>query len=161
MQLLAEEDLTPAAFAPYCALRWLTRRSLKKLSLAHDNILEEIPVVIHNTHLLRALLVELEADLEQQPEVAVCCALLCLTVRQARSRLDLPTHTFLEKNIQYLMDCVEDLSTSVLPSKISSAHVPQRDAKVPGFPKGAGQGADGRAAVYAAEGLSRVHRRRC
>ena len=58
-----------------------------------DGIFEEIPIIMRNSQLTRALLVELQTDASDKFD-----------------SLDLSTHGFLEKNVRFLMDCVDDLS---------------------------------------------------
>jgi len=71
-----------------------TKDSLSKAGVSYNDIFEEIPVKIHNSPLIKALLLELdeEANIESDFE-----------------RLNLSTNPFLEKNLEFLVECLEDL----------------------------------------------------
>eukprot|EP00918_Siedleckia_nematoides_P078473 GHVU01171707.1.p1 GENE.GHVU01171707.1~~GHVU01171707.1.p1 ORF type:complete len:339 (+),score=43.52 GHVU01171707.1:25-1017(+) len=69
--------------------------SLKTNDISFEKMFEEIPIKIKNSHLINTLLCELE---ETAP------------IEGKYSFLDLATSTVLEKNMQMLMDCVDDLS---------------------------------------------------
>jgi len=73
-----------------------TQESLTKSGLSFNDIFEELPIKIHNSHLVNGLLMELEEN-----NVAPCDF----------DRLDLSTNPFLEKNLEFLIECIDDLST--------------------------------------------------
>jgi translation initiation factor 3 subunit H len=63
--------------------------------VSYKDIFEEIPIRIHNSLLSSALLYELqEAGAESDFE-----------------KLDLSTNPFLEKNLEFLVECLDDLSS--------------------------------------------------
>jgi len=74
----------------------LSKESLAKENLSFKDIFEEIPVKIHNAQLVNAFLIDLEekgASLETDFD-----------------RLDLSTNSYLEKNLEFLIECLDDLS---------------------------------------------------
>jgi len=72
-----------------------TKDSLNKSNVSYKDIFEEIPIRIHNSLLSSALLYELqEAGAESDFE-----------------KLDLSTNPFLEKNLEFLVECLDDLSS--------------------------------------------------
>jgi len=73
-----------------------TKESLSKSGVSYNDIFEEVPVKIHNSPLIKALLLELaeEANIESDFE-----------------RLNLSINPFLEKNLEFLVECLEDLGT--------------------------------------------------
>jgi len=72
-----------------------TKDIITKLGLSFDDIFEEIPIKIHNSLLTKALLWELDEIAELDPDF---------------ERLDLSTNPFLEKNLEFLIECLDDLS---------------------------------------------------
>ena len=70
------------------------RFRFQKKQLKFENIFEEVPVVLRSSLMARALLSELAIDLKTE----------------TFDRLDLSTHSYLEKNVRCLMDCVDQLS---------------------------------------------------
>jgi len=72
-----------------------TQESLTKSGLSFNDIFEKLPIKIHNSHLVNGLLMELEEN-----NVAPCDF----------DRLDLSTNPFLEKNLEFLIECIDDLS---------------------------------------------------
>jgi len=72
-----------------------TKDALTKHGLSFDDIFEEIPIKIHNSLLTKALLWELDEVAEMDPEF---------------ERLDISTNPFLEKNLEFLIECLDDLS---------------------------------------------------
>jgi len=72
-----------------------TQESLTKSGLSFNDIFEELPIKIHNSHLINGLLMELEEN-----NVTPCDF----------DRLDLSTNPFLEKNLEFLIECIDDLS---------------------------------------------------
>merc|ERR1719317_1626363 len=72
-----------------------TPDAISKHTICFENIFEEIPVVLRNSHLCNALLCELADNTRQQ---------------QKFSSLDLGTSSMLEKNLRQLMECVDDVA---------------------------------------------------
>merc|ERR1711976_328585 len=81
MKLYMEGDFTPD--------------SVKGSGISFESMFEEVPVVVKNSHLVNTLLCELE---EMSPS------------ENQHNFLDLATGTVLEKNVQLLIDSVDDLS---------------------------------------------------
>jgi len=73
-----------------------TKESLAKADLSFTDVFEEIPIKIHNSHLVNAFLFELEEDLSFNSDF---------------DRLYLSTNAFLEKNLEFLNECLDDLAT--------------------------------------------------
>ncbi|CAG0886712.1 unnamed protein product [Cyprideis torosa] len=73
----------------------------KKMGLSFENMLQEIKVVLRNSVLINALLMEVE---EMAEETAVF----------NDSLMDLGTSSVLEKHVRHLMDAVDDLSQEVI-----------------------------------------------
>jgi translation initiation factor 3 subunit H len=71
-----------------------TPEVIKELKLNHDNFLEELPVVIKNSHLVNALLCELEDNAPSSKNYRF---------------LDLSTSNVLEKNLRSLIENVDEL----------------------------------------------------
>jgi len=71
-----------------------TKESLSKGSVSYNDIFEEIPVKIHNSLLIKSLLNTLdeEGNIESDFE-----------------RLNLSTNPFMEKNLEFLIECLDDL----------------------------------------------------
>jgi len=71
-----------------------TKESLSKAGVNYNDIFEEVPTKIHNSLLIKALLMELddEGNVESDYE-----------------RLNLSTNPFLEKNLEFLIECLDDL----------------------------------------------------
>lgn len=76
-----------------------TPETIKKLRVSFDNILEEVPVVIKNSHLVNELLLELS---EQIPPEA------------GSQFLDLGSADVLEEQLQQLMQTVDDLNLEAI-----------------------------------------------
>jgi len=81
MKLYADKDFSPDA--------------VKKAGINFENMFEEIPVVVKNSHLVNSLCCELE---ELAPST------------DKYSFLDLATGSVLEKNLRLLMECVDEMS---------------------------------------------------
>ena len=64
-------------------------------SLKYSEVLEEVPIRLHNSGLINAFLFE-----QRQKETSTCDF----------DRLDLSTNPFLEKNLEFLCEWVDDLS---------------------------------------------------
>ncbi len=71
-----------------------TTEALKKTGLCYENVFEEIPIVIHNSYLINTLLCELK---EISPPTG-------------DNFLSLSSGNMLEKNLELLMDYVDDLA---------------------------------------------------
>jgi len=72
-----------------------TKDSLTKGNITFENIFEEIPITIHNSQLVNAFLY----DLQEQAIVESCDF----------DRLDLSTNSFLERNLEYMIDSMDEL----------------------------------------------------
>lgn len=70
--------------------------ALRSSNLTYESIFEEVAVVIKTSHLGLAMIDSLQTKADET---------------QIFDRLDLSTNTFLGKNINLLMDCVDDLSS--------------------------------------------------
>jgi hypothetical protein len=100
-------------------------------SLVFEDILEEVPLVLHTSHLGRALLEDLRTDLKQSEVCSLTETFLPLphppspsplfslslfpnhfgiNQWQTFDHLDLSTHVFLEKNVRLMMGCIDELS---------------------------------------------------
>jgi len=73
----------------------LTKESLTKANLSFNDIFEEIPIRITNSLLTQALLLELEESKTMDCDF---------------DKLDLSTNPFLERNLEFLTDSLDDLS---------------------------------------------------
>jgi len=71
-----------------------TKESLTKAAVTYNDIFEEIPVKIHNSSLITAFLCELEDQGSMESDF---------------DRLDLSTNPFLERNLEFLIECLDDL----------------------------------------------------
>jgi len=71
-----------------------TKESLKESNLTYEDVFEEIPIRVHNSHLVNAFLCDLadkgSADYDFE-------------------RLNLSTNPFLERNLEFLIDAMDDL----------------------------------------------------
>ena len=72
-----------------------TPENIKNLKISHDNLFQEVPIVIKNSHLVNELLLELS---EQIP------------VEAGTQFLDLGSADVLENQLKYLMDTVDELN---------------------------------------------------
>ena len=72
-----------------------TAESIKDLKVTHDQLFEEVPIIIKNSHLVNELLLELS---EQIPIEAGC------------QFLDLGTAGVLEEQLKYLIGSVDELN---------------------------------------------------
>jgi len=75
-----------------------TQENLAKVNLSYDNIFEEIPIRIHNSHLIDAFLLQFQDD---ETAVDRACDF---------DRLDLATNPFLETNLEFLIEAVDKLA---------------------------------------------------
>eukprot|EP00898_Chlorokybus_atmophyticus_P002071 jgi/Chlat1/2865/Chrsp195S03021 len=73
-----------------------TTDKLKTAGVSWRDIFEEIPISLHNASLVGALMAELEPD--------------TLATQCDYDRLTLSTNPFLEKNFEFLIECMDDLS---------------------------------------------------
>jgi len=73
-----------------------TKQSLAKANMTFNEIFEEVPIRISNSLLVKAFLFELTESKTMDSEF---------------ERLDLATNSFLEKNLECLIECLDDLST--------------------------------------------------
>jgi len=71
-----------------------TKESLSKAKVTYNDIFEEVPVKIHNSYLIKALLYEFQEDTNIESDF---------------ERLNLSTNPFLEKNLEFLIECLDDL----------------------------------------------------
>jgi len=71
-----------------------TKESLAKSGVSYNDIFEEIPIKIHNSLLIKALLTQLSED---------------VSIESDFERLNLSTNPFLEKNLEFLIECLDDL----------------------------------------------------
>eukprot|EP01134_Creolimax_fragrantissima_P005160 CFRG5160T1 len=81
-KLFKAQDFTPA--------------SIKKMGLKYDQIFEEIPIKVHNSALSQAMLYELD-DPQYLPDM--------------HDRLDLTIDPYLEKELEFMLECADELST--------------------------------------------------
>ncbi|GFN87119.1 eukaryotic translation initiation factor 3 subunit h [Plakobranchus ocellatus] len=81
MKFFKESDFTP--------------ENMAKHGINFETILEEIPIVLRNSHLVNALLCELTEKTRKE---------------QKFSSLDLGTSSMLEKNLRQLMECVDEVA---------------------------------------------------
>lgn len=73
----------------------LNAEAMKNNRVSFDSFFEEIPVQIRNSHLISGLMCEIEEEMR---------------VDEGKQFLDMGSGTVLEKSLQNLMKCVEDLS---------------------------------------------------
>jgi len=73
-----------------------TQEALLKTGLSFNDIVEEIPIVMHNSHYVNAFLHELE---DSKPLSGLDF-----------ERLDLASNPFLERNLDYLIEYIDDLA---------------------------------------------------
>ena len=76
---------------------FIPNSSVRELKLNHENFIEELPLVIKNSHLQNAMLCEMQ---EMPPYIP----------NKSYNFLDLSTSNVLEKNIKSLIDNVDELS---------------------------------------------------
>jgi len=82
------------AFMESYKTQTFTKESLTKAGVSYNDIFEEIPIRIHNSLLIKALLTELSED---------------STIESDFEKLNLSTNPFLEKNLEFLIECLDDL----------------------------------------------------
>lgn len=81
-----------------------TKESLTKGNISFDDVFEEVPVRIHNSILVNAFLGDLEV--QSQTNANSNNVLNC-----EFDRLDLSTNPFIERNLEFLIDSMDELST--------------------------------------------------
>lgn len=69
--------------------------NIKAMGINFENMFEEIPITIKNSHLMNSLLCEIEDDMQE---------------KQTFDYLDLGTSSVLEKNLRLLMESVDEVS---------------------------------------------------
>jgi translation initiation factor 3 subunit H len=84
------------AFMTLFAGRKFTADALKEAQMDFSKVFEEVPIEIHNAHLCRALLFELESEEYFGPHI--------------EPNLDLPATSVLEKNLEFLIEYGDHLS---------------------------------------------------
>uniref|UniRef100_A0A671RS61 Eukaryotic translation initiation factor 3 subunit H n=1 Tax=Sinocyclocheilus anshuiensis TaxID=1608454 RepID=A0A671RS61_9TELE len=82
-----------------CKEKDFSADGLKKASVGNENMFEEVPIVIKNSHLINVLLWELEDK---------------STAADKHELLNLSSSTHLEKSLQMLMDRVDDMSQDIV-----------------------------------------------
>eukprot|EP00124_Ichthyophonus_hoferi_P003826 Ihof_evm3s361 gene=Ihof_evmTU3s361 len=87
--------MTKIFFDRYKASNGFTPESIKNHKLTHDQVFEELPIVIHNGALVQSLLLELN-DPSMMPDTY--------------DRMDLAVHPYLEKNLEFLIECGDELN---------------------------------------------------
>ncbi|KAL6072244.1 Eukaryotic translation initiation factor 3 subunit H [Balamuthia mandrillaris] len=78
-----------------------TYESLIKANLSFNNIFEQLPIRIHNSGLVTAFLSQLEEEEQSSSSISRSSEFDCL---------GLSTHPYLEKNLEFLIDCVDVLA---------------------------------------------------
>jgi len=73
-----------------------TKESVEEAGITFSDIFEKIPIKIHNSYLINALLY----DMKDQDSTSAHF-----------ERLNLSTNPFLEKNLEFLTDCLDDLAS--------------------------------------------------
>ncbi|KAL7829644.1 hypothetical protein AOLI_G00305290 [Acnodon oligacanthus] len=82
-----------------CKEKDFSTEGLKKASVGYENMFEEVPIVIRNSHLINVLLWELEDK---------------STVADKHELLNLSSSSHLEKCLQMLMDRVDEMSQDIV-----------------------------------------------
>uniref|UniRef100_A0A8C1GPJ5 Eukaryotic translation initiation factor 3 subunit H n=1 Tax=Cyprinus carpio TaxID=7962 RepID=A0A8C1GPJ5_CYPCA len=82
-----------------CREKDFSADGLKKASVGYENMFEEVPIVIKNSHLINVLLWELEDK---------------STAADKHELLNLSSSTHLEKSLQMLMDRVDEMSQDIV-----------------------------------------------
>ncbi|XP_058610430.1 eukaryotic translation initiation factor 3 subunit H-B isoform X4 [Onychostoma macrolepis] len=82
-----------------CKEKDFSADGLKKASVGYENMFEEVPIVIKNSHLISVLLWELEDK---------------STAADKHELLNLSSSTHLEKSLQMLMDRMDDMSQDIV-----------------------------------------------
>ncbi|MGH0120927.1 UNVERIFIED_CONTAM: hypothetical protein FKN15_038466 [Acipenser sinensis] len=94
MEICKEKDFTP--------------EGLKKASIGFENMFEEVPIVIKNSHLINVLMWEMEQK---------------SAVSDKQELLNLSSSNHLEKSLQLLMDRVDDMSQDIVKYNTFSRNV--------------------------------------
>jgi len=82
------------AFIELYKTQTFTKDSLTKAGISYNDLFEEIPIKIHNSPIIKALLFEFQED---------------DSIESDFERLNLSTNPFLEKNLEFLIECLDDL----------------------------------------------------
>ncbi|XP_030644854.1 eukaryotic translation initiation factor 3 subunit H-B [Chanos chanos] len=82
-----------------CKDKDFSAEGLKKASVGHESMFEEVPIVIRNSHLINVLLWELEDK---------------SAVADKHELMSLSSSSHLEKSLQMLMDRVDDMSQDIV-----------------------------------------------
>ncbi|XP_051527413.1 eukaryotic translation initiation factor 3 subunit H-B isoform X4 [Myxocyprinus asiaticus] len=82
-----------------CKEKDFSADGLKKANAGYENMFEEVPIIIKNSHLINVLLWELEEK---------------STVADKHELLNLSSSSHLEKSLQMLMDRVDDMSQDIV-----------------------------------------------
>jgi len=72
-----------------------TKESIEEAGITFSDIFEQIPIKIHNSYLINSLLYDMKDSDSTSAQF---------------ERLNLSTNPFLEKNLEFLTDCLDDLS---------------------------------------------------
>jgi len=78
------------------ATKTFTKESFEEAGLTFNDIFEQIPIKIHNSYLINALLYDMK-DTD--------------ATSATFERLNLSSNPFLEKNLEFINECLDDLST--------------------------------------------------
>jgi len=84
------------AFMELFKTQTFTKESLSKGNMTFNDVFEEVPIEIHNSGLAKAFLTEIE-----ETNIMDC----------EFDRLNLSTNPFLERNLEFLIDCLEGLAS--------------------------------------------------
>lgn len=84
------------AFMDLFKHKTFTKEALTKANVSYDDIFEEVPIKIHNSSLVNTLLFELDELGTVEPDFEL---------------LDLSSNSYLEKNMEFLIDCLDELGT--------------------------------------------------
>jgi translation initiation factor 3 subunit H len=89
--------LTPSFMDMYRAGSF-SADQLAKAELTSSDIFQEVPIRLHNTALIRALLYDYDSTMKLSTDF---------------DRLNLTTNPFLEKNLEFLIECIDDLGVEL------------------------------------------------
>ncbi len=79
-----------------------TLTALAAAGLSNSDVFQELPIRVRNSHLSSALLLELQEQCELHPNAADF------------ARLELHTNPFLEKQMQLLIECIDDMQQEAI-----------------------------------------------
>lgn len=109
-------DVHGDEFGPIVGINWLTKStSLQKSNLSYKDILVELPVTVHNSHLLTSFLHQLPSKPStEEPSIPSSLAALSKDAKFPRAPLypnmdllDLAIDPFLEKTCNLMLDSIE------------------------------------------------------